>query len=496
MFARASGAVAVLSGFQSAYNSTDPRRKFLDGWRPPQASANQSVSYNLSVLVNQCRHVARTTPLGRSVCEGFKADVVGTGISLLPRSGDEALDKILLKGFLEWAEHAGINGESLWELQWQAAGEYVEAGAVLWRILIMKERLAEGKYPLVILPLDVEWLSEIAVGPVAAGCTFVRGIEQDKYGRPQFYHIRNPEFGFGGISDFSSRGERIPASEIIHSFERRRALQTHGEPLLAPAIERIYQDGELVTIELKAANNTAAMAVAITSDFHDDAEDADGNPVTDIPLGATVRLHPGEKAEAIHMERPNQLIAPFRSTIRGDVAASCRVSQYWLDRDSSRANYSSARMDQLLSKRLLNPLKQIAGTALAGRPYEMLIEWIMLRAGKSMPMNPQALHQLMAHEIRPDQPEYVDPLKDAEAAAFAIQNNLTTLEKSLADRGMDMSIVLAQRAKENAQLAALGLPVPGAPKPLPGTIDPNTQSNTSESDAPAGSSKKPKDGDE
>lgn len=456
--------IATLSGTAgNAYNSADSRRKFLEGWRAPKATANESLVFNLSTLINQCRHIARNTPLGRAVSDGFKADVVGTGISVLAKTKNANAAKALDAGFLEWAESCGVNGESLWELQHQGAGEIPEAGAVLWRLLIMPERIDLGLLPLAILPLEVEWLSEVAVEAIAEGNVFVRGIEQDKLGRPRFYHIRNPEMsGQYASIDGRATGERVPASEIIHCFERRRPMQTHGEPALAPAVERIQQDGELVNIELKAANNTASMAVAITSETHDDATDDDGEPVNDIPLGATVRLYPGEDAKAIHMERPNQLLPPFRATIRGDVAACTRQSQFWLDRDASRANYSNARMDQLISKRLLNPIKLIIGKHLAGVPFQRVAPYILLRAGIAMPRNPQAIAELLSYELRPDQPEYVDPQKDAEAAAFLVQNNLSTLEKELSNRGMDMSTVLAQRAKENALLSSLGLPVPGS----------------------------------
>ncbi len=470
---------------QNAYNSTDVRRKFLEGVRFPRASANESLAYNLSTLINQCRHVSRNTPFGRAVSDGFKADVIGTGIGILAKTKDAATAKILEDGFLEWAETCGINGESLWELQHQGGGEIPEAGAVLWRLMIMPERLDQGRLPLVIMPLEVEWLSEFtAAAGIAEGNVFVRGIEQDKYGRAQFYHLRNPELS-GQYASIESPNiiERVPASDIIHCFEKRRPLQTHGEPMLAPAIERIHQAGELINIELKAANNTAAMAVAITSEFHDDGLDstgADAEPVNDIPLGATVRLYPGEEAKPIHMERPNQLLGPFCSLLRGDVAACTRASRFWLDRDMSSSTYMNSRMEQVLSKRLLGPLKLILGKHLAGVPFQRIAPYILLRAGKQLPRNPQALAELLSYELRPDQPEYVDPVKDGEAGAFLIANNLSTLEKELSNRGMDMSTVLAQRAKENALLTSLGLPIPGIP---PASAE---QNNNNSNDPQAG----------
>ncbi len=445
-----------------AYNSTDVRRKYLEGIRFPKNTADEALALNLSQLIAQCRHLVRNTPLGRAVSDGFKAEVIGTGITVLSKASGEADAKILQDGFHLWAESCGVNGESLWELQHQGAGEIPEAGAILWRFLVLPDRIDRGLIPLCIQPLEVEWLSEIAVAAIDPANFFVRGIEQDYLGRPKFYHLRNPSATSAlSFSGQFSGGERVAASEIIHCFEKRRPLQSHGEPGLAPCVERVLQDGELINIELKAANNTAAMAVAITSESHDDATDDDGDPVTDIPLGATVRLHPGEEAKAIHMERPNQLIAPFRATIRGDVAAATRTSQYWLNRDMSGATYMNSRMDQQKAQQLLAPIKLILGRHIAGVPFQRVVPYLMLKAGRPMPRNEKQLENLLSYELRPDEPEYVDPVKDGEAAAFLIGNNLSTLEQELASRGKDINTVLAQRAKENAQLASLGLPIPG-----------------------------------
>jgi lambda family phage portal protein len=456
-----------------AYASTDTKRKgAFEGWKPARATANQAMIGTLSTLVAQSRHLERTTTLGRSVVEAWKADVVGSGIDILPTTGDVNLDLELLEAWHDYADSACVDGTPLWEWQAQVVGDMVTAGSSLDRLVLDPERISQGRLPLAILPLEVEWLSEIPVGLIPDGMMFVRGVVVDKWGRPAFYHLRNPDtYQFW-------KGEIVPAADIIHCYEKRRKQQNHGEPVLAPAVERILQDDRLVRSELQSAVNASAPAAVITSAIHPDNRDDDGDPVTDIPTGSVVRLLPGEELSSFAPERPNSNIPPFRATIRGDVAGATRCSQFWLDRDCGRANYSSMRMDQLLTKRSLAPVKSLVGRQAAGRVYEAIFPWLMLRIGRPLPSDPVQLARLKRYEIRPDQPEYVDPVKDVGASETAIAANLSTYEIECSSRGKDYVQVIQQRGRENALLVANGLPLPqpkNAAGAQPTELDPEAQ---------------------
>ncbi|HYG78687.1 MAG TPA: phage portal protein [Planctomycetota bacterium] len=444
--------------WNSFYPSLDPSRKeVFNGWRPRGGTVNQVTPGSFTGLSAQCRHLERSTPWGRAVSEALSAECVGSGIGILPNTGDDARDAKLYDGFERWAEHAMVDGSSLWLWQALIPRELATSGNALARVVILPERVQKGWLPVALLPLEAEWLAEYPVAPIPDGYRFIRGVVIDKICRPAFYHLRNPETMLTG------QGEVVPAEQIIHIFERRRPQQVIGEPILAPVVERILQDARLIETELKAANATAAPAVAITTQSSEGAgtdQDEAAQPITDIPAGATVRLYPGESVQTIENKRPSQQIAPFRATIRGDIAAACRISQFSLDRDPSRANYSSMRLDQLFTKRTLAALKETIGVGAAARPYESAVPWLMLDAGYAMPDSAAEKAKLNNCFLRPDQPEYVDPVKDVQASVNAIANNLSTYDIELSARGKNWRAVFKQRAIENALLAQHGLPLP------------------------------------
>lgn len=444
----------VSVGYLGSYASTDPQRLFLEGLNVLNATADQALAYNLTKLIAQCRQLERNNATARAIIEGWKADVIGTGIGVEPDTGDTDLNNRIRPLWNAWCECATPDGRTLWELQAQALSECCTAGALLWREVSLPSRLSSGQLPICFAALEVEWLTTYPLGPVGSGSSFVRGIELDPWGRPLNYHIMdyNQMNTLGIGTGYGGPGEVVPAGQIIHGYEQRRPRQSHGEPLLAPAIERLYQTGRLVDTELKAANNTSAIAVAITSEYQPDITapniaaaqnaanfslGAASAPVNDIPAGSLVRLFPGEDVKTIQNNRPSQLIKDFRGMLRGDEAAATRSSQQWLDRDSSRANYSSMRMDELLTERVRGPVQNILGRFVASQPYERVLPWILLKLGVQIPANVEARARMFSHKLMPDRPKYVDPTKDGQAAVYLIDHGLSTKQEEAANRGRD-----------------------------------------------------------
>ncbi len=471
-------AISSFYGWLSAYPTTDPRSKIFEYSRPRTGgSGDMALAGNLTTLAAQGRHVERGTCMGRAVAEAWKADLVGSGIDVSPKTGDEQLDNLLKTPWQLFCEKACVDGMPLWEWQALMVGQLPPSGAGLTRLVFLPERLSEGVIPLALLPLEIEWLTELPVAQVAPENKFVRGVEVDKFNRPMFYHLRNPE------NLTLTDGERVPAAQIIHLYERRRAQQSHGEPVLAPAIQRIMQDDRLVRNELDAAVNTAAPSVAITTARELDAGDDSDDPTTDIPPGAVFRLRQGEDVRTIVNNRPSQLIDPFRGTIRGDVAAACRVNRQHLDRDYQRSTFMNSRMSNQDTDRLQASIKSMVNRTLAGRVYEAAFPWLMLAIGRPIPSDPIERARLMRYAIRPDKRPYVDPTKDISAASSAIALNLSTYHSECAARGEDFDEIVAERKREQQQLIEAGLPLPSIIKPtqMPETANSNELQNAEDS---------------
>lgn len=461
-FQRAATWTSAMVGISSGYSVTDPARKILSrNRRPMNATANELLTGSLSELRAYSRNLVRNNPTARAGVDGLRALIVGQGIALEIDTGDEALDAILRKEWMEWIATCSADGRDLYALQSGGIAEVITAGELLWRLVIMPERQAKGEIPLAILPLEGEWLDETVAGMLGKnpdGTLQVGPVRIDKYGRPVDYRLKNPEVAM--LYD----AETVQAKDILHVFEKKRSMQARGEPWMAPVIEVLQQERDLVDAELQAAVTCSSIGIAITSSSHDtldtDSEGDSEDPAQSLRLGGVARLYPNEQITAFSHNRPGQQIASFRQMLRGDIAGAMRLPQRFLDRDVSRANYSSMRADMIDTERLIAPVREWYGQATAGRLLKEVMPFLCAKAGVKMPAK-------WSYRLLPDGQAYVDPLKDVQAALEAIAGGLSTFEAEVAKKGGDYKAIWAQRQKEIAEAVSMGLALNG-PKPTPG----------------------------
>jgi lambda family phage portal protein len=447
-------AMGLVSG--GGYQVLDPNRKIINGLAKmlAQYSANELANLSLPQLRSLCRKLDRDNSTARSAADAFVAEIVGTGIALEPDTGDKITDEAIKPYLDEFWRGCDITGRrSIYDLQQEAARSWFIAGEHIWRTPVVPSLIELGRLPVFILPLDSEWLCYDVPERADEALTNVAGMDLSKWGAPIAYWLRNPE------AAAYVEVERVPAREIIHGFEHRRPLQNRGEPMMAPVIERIHQEGDLIDTELKAAINCAGIAVVVTSDFHPDADDGtdpnqrtDGtstDPAVGIGIGATVRMDPGDKVEAFKHDRPSQQIAPFVDLLRSSIAAACRVSKRWLTRTYDQS-WSSQRADAQDSNALLAQLRESFGHSTIGDAYLRILPYVCAKAGRPLPKS-------KAYRLLPDGQPYINPVDEIKAIGMAISQGLTTWEKEIAKRGGDRLEVWKQLAKERQEAAALGL---------------------------------------
>ena len=429
------------------YSALDPRRKIIDPLALKQSAnrqtANQLLASGLPGLRGYARSLERNNATARAAVEALVGLVVGSGIALEPdldpeRDGVTAEEiKALSKAWAEWCACCGTDGSDLYELQRRAMRDVPVAGEALWR-LVKDPSALPGSVPLRVLPLESEWLLDTSATQTQEHP--VPGVRVDKLGRVVAYYIAAPD-----NSGKQDSAEEVPAKEILHIFERKRSMQLRGESWFAPVIETLMNERDLIDAELKAANMTAAMAIAIESENHGPLDTSENgttdDPAESLKVGSVVRLYPGEKAAALSHTRPSQQIAPFRQMLRGDFAAAMRLPQRFLDRNINGANYSSMRADMLDTERLLGPVREWLGHQTAGTVYKRILPMLALAAG--LRKAPPARYRLL-----PDGQPYVDPSKDIAAATAAIAAGLSTEEAEITKRGGDPVQLAAQRQRE------------------------------------------------
>jgi lambda family phage portal protein len=515
---RSMGILSWLFGGKPAKRSYDAAKQNNATWGGRRISASANADHDLSAarpeIRARSRNAYQNNASARAIVESLVGLVVSSGIDIEPDTGNDADDAAIKAAWTEWLPYADAAGcLDLWELQRQAYRSIVVAGEFLWVLADIDD--PRRPIPFAIHSLEPDQLSDAPVADIPRGSRFIDGIELDRYGRPVAYHILSEPAdsiaaAFGGSLVAGSGGAairvpagagratgyRVEADRVIHGFEKGRPSQTRGEPNLAPVLTTLWQEKQLVDAELTAAKVAAAHAVAVTVEGGaaaypgpDAGLSNDGQgPTYDFSPGSVNVLSPGESVEVIGSTRPSQAIAPFRDMLRGDLAGAMRLPKRLIDRDVTKANYSSMRADMLDTRRQLDPVQQWFGRLVAGEVYRRALPQLALQAGVSLaPIGTDERRQQERFTLHPDGWAYVDPQKDIAASIDGIRAGLTTWQDEIQSKGKDPRTVLAQLKAELGDEVLLAIfdqsKIKPAPVPEPAEQEDEGEDETEDEEA-------------
>jgi lambda family phage portal protein len=319
------------------------------------------------------------------------------------------------------------------------------------------------------------------------------GVELDDDGAPLGYHIRRAhQFDWYGAVEsmqweFVARetdwGRRI----VTHDYDRERADQHRGVPLVTPVMNRMKMLAKYDQVELQAAVLNAILSIFITSP-HDpeglrdsvnsteDSENADWYWQTrktyrdEKPLQmneATVMTgFPGEKPEVIQASRPGPGHDEFTHYALRNVAAKLGTTAEEMTLDWSKTNYSSARAGFVVAAKTLNRRRGNFATNMA-MPCVVAWaeEWFESKECRSLlPKGaPDFLEAREAYTrgrfLGPGR-GYIDPVKEGDAAILRMDAAFSTLQHECAEQGFDWRENLDQRQIEIDEFKKRGIPLP------------------------------------
>jgi len=318
----------------------------------------------------------------------------------------------------------------------------------------------------------------------------VSGIVFDRWGNPTEYHVLRQHPGdLPSWRSSSQEYDRIPARQMVHLFEPRRAGQARGIPaftssLPPSAIMRRWTLAGLLTAEAQSRINAVIeQENAIGgpgNDGYDDDENAD-------PAGEQIRfagthmltLSAGQKAKTLPASAPAANYKEVKAEVLTEVGRPINAPGNVSRGTSADMNYSSGRLDR--------GQWQLAITVRRPRLYEsklldsLFTEW--LRLARFIPgYLPENLppEELWDHEWAWDGFDSIDPVKDAKAGTERLTNRTSNRKIECDIRGYDWRDVqdqqLLEEAREARRRAELGLPpapVQSPAKPQPAPVAPD-----------------------
>jgi lambda family phage portal protein len=287
--------------------------------------------------------------------------------------------------------------------------------------------------------------------PLDGGGRIEQGVELDRDGNVIAYHVLREPPG-SGFAPYET--VRIPASDMIHTFDRQFPGQVRGLSWLAPILLKLADRDQLADA-LVAQAKIGALLTGFIRDPEGGAAGFDqgasgGQWNVALEPGAMRILPPG--ADVTFTPQPQGLrdAVSFVASIDREIAAGAGITYEALTGDLGAANYSSARVGLLDFRRRAEALQRHLIEAQVLRP--LWRRWIAVQVlAGTVPADPVSLADHL--EVRFIGPgfDWVDPEAQVAAEIAAINAGLKSREEVVAARGRDIDELDAELARDRAR---------------------------------------------
>lgn len=433
------------------------------GWRRTGGDANAVMASALSVLWQHARDLVRNNPYAESALATIADHTVGWGITAKPaRTAAPRIRERAMGFWGPWANTTACDAdgrENLYGLQKLVMRTVAESGEVLVRRRI--RRVEDGlPLPLQLQVLEPDYLDTLKdTAGLENGRRIIRGIEFDAIGRRAAYWLFREHPGALLSSGLGMASDRIPASEILHVYKRKRPGQVRGASWFAQVILRLkdfdtYEDAALVKQKI------AACLAVITSDVDGSApalgaaSDTETPPVDSLEPGMILNVPPGRSISVINPPTVNEH-KDYAQTVLRAIATGLGLTYEDLTGDYSGLTFSAARMSRL---RHWDRVHDWRWLMLIPQFCDPVWSWAMEAAGVL------GLEDAPAGEWSAPPMAMIEPDKEGLAYQRNIRTGIMSLSEAIRERGYDPEDLLAELAEDFAKLDKLKLVLDSDPR--------------------------------
>jgi lambda family phage portal protein len=403
------------------------------------------------------RYLDENSDIAIGVLDDLVTNVVATGVGIEPmarRSNgdpDDRLNETLRGLWSEFWERPEATGEIPGpELERLICRSWLRDGEVF--IQHRTRPVAGGSLPYSLVPLESDWVPFDLID-LRAGIT--HGIVKDADGRPTSYYVYTAHpgdnggvlAGLGLVPD----ARPVPAAQMSHIRFVRRLHQTRGVSILHGVLTRLDDLKEYEESERVAARVAAAFTAYIkrNGDFVTDLDTDTGDRVFRMQPGAIFdTLLPGEDVGTIDTKRPNNDVSNYIAIQERRIAAGSMTRRSSIARDYN-GTYSAQRQELVEGAVHYRRLFSYLAHQFYRPVWRRFVDAARLSGAVSMrSLRGVDLASVYAPELRAPALPWIDPKKEIEAHALAIERGLKSRQQSIRDLGGDPRTVDEQLAAD------------------------------------------------
>jgi lambda family phage portal protein len=425
------------------------------------------------MLRARARDLQRNNPIAKNYLNLLAANVVGDkGIIYQSKchnnSGDLAqpINEKIEKAFKDWSKVGNCTADG--KLSFRGVQDLViRTIAQDGECFVRKLPAFKNKYRYALQIIDADQIDPLFNRLLSQGENEVRmGVEVDQWSRPVAYYVNpRPPTEVGGTLN----RERIPASDMLHLFDPSRVNQTRGVTWFHPVMAQLKMLQGYIEAELVAARCGAAkmgwLKYSDPSAWEAPNADAEkqGMYTLEANPGMIETLPPGMEFVAWNPDHPANAFQNFVITLLRQVATGLGVSYNALASDLVGVNYSSLRSGMLIERDLWRRLQSYMVESFLGPIFEEWLDYALMSG--ELVLDSRDPERFLEGVWQPRGWQWVDPLKDVQAALLGISGGLTSRTEVLADKGEDVEDIYEQLSQEKKLEKQYGLELVTAAKP-------------------------------
>jgi lambda family phage portal protein len=409
--------------------------------------------WRLTRLRDRSRELERNNPLACGLLDRVVENVVGTGMRVQARTSVPDFNKQVEELWAGWADKADYRQRfSFNQLQSLVYRSYLRDGDV--GVALMND----GYYPK-LWAVEGDWIDTFS-GGYNPGSNLVDGIQFDPTGNfPVAFNVL--AFDSNG---FPKEGQ-FAARDFIFLPRDRRLHDVRGEPCFSQVLDLFDQIDGYREATVVAARIAACAAMLIKQNTAPTqygnlptTANSQGNQqkILTMEPGQVHYLNPGEEVSQFAPQHPQQVFSDFIRTLVRFVGLTVGLPLEILMLDFSKSNYSNARAALLQLQRAAKPQQDMFIRRFLSRVYQWRISlWVKDGSLKV----PEAIRDTYwKHQWIPNGWAWVDPLKDLQAAALAVDYGFDTVGNMAMQRGHDFDELINARQRERERMTEAGLP--------------------------------------
>jgi lambda family phage portal protein len=425
-------------------------------------------------LRRHSRQAARENIWAGAALDSFVSDAIGAGIKPRSRHPEKSIRQRIHQTWNAWTDEADAAGlTDYYGLQAMLWRETMEGGEAFVR---KRPRLAKDGLvvPLQLQGLEAEHLPATKNEMLASGNVVRAGIEFNKIGRREAYHLYREHPGEMPMFGQSLETVRVPAADVLHVFRPLRLGQLRGEPWLSRTLVKLWEMDKFDDATLARQAAAAMFTGFIQKKSPEDnvfpgttAELSDGDTGETAPDGVefgsleALTIQELLADEELNMTEPPSAgdYEPFiGSQIRAVGRGAGLIPYENLSGDLSGVNYSSIRAGLVQFRRFVEQLQWQMMIFQFCRPtWRSWIDYAILSGALPLPKSEADRLQYYAVDWRCPKWAWVDPLKDVQATILEMRAALASRSQKVAEGGYDAEDVDEEIAADNARADQLGI---------------------------------------